>query len=231
MVDKVDIFDAVDRVDTFQIVDTGDNADIVDTVDTLDTVDIVDTVETVDITANFDTVDIVDKFDIVDTIDIVDIINIVDTHFDTVDVIVTLLRQTETIIVMDSEVICKFGVNSFTNGIEEMLAHLKTIPDEASPGLQARIQPLVCAKSRKPKWQGLKRSASTALVFIVVMYSNEVEFCISLHTSFVFHCTPTECMTLAAGVHWHGSVNLANFLKREFSPSSVRRLAGPFSHP
>ena len=108
MVDKVDIFDAVDRVDTFQIVDTGDNADIVDTVDTLDTVDIVDTVETVDITANFDTVDIVDKFDIVDTIDIVDILNIPDTHFDTLDVTVTLSRQSETIIVMDSEVLRKF---------------------------------------------------------------------------------------------------------------------------
>ena len=151
----------------------------------VDKVDIFDAVDRVDTFQIVDTGDI----DIVDTIEIVDILNIVDTHFDTVDVIVTLLRQTETIIVMDSEVICKFGVNSFTNGIEEMLAHLKTIPDEASPGLQARIQPLVCAKSRKPKWQGLKRSASTALVFIVVMYSNEVEFCISLHTSFVFHCT------------------------------------------
>ena len=88
-----------------QIVDTGD---IVDTVDTVDTVDIVDTVENVDIVENFDTVDIVDKFDIVDTIDIVDILNIVDTHFDTVDVIVTLLRQSETIIVMDSVVIRQF---------------------------------------------------------------------------------------------------------------------------
>ena len=46
--------------------------------------------------------------DIVDIVDSVDIVNIVDTHFDTVDVIVTLLRQSETIIFMDSVVIRKY---------------------------------------------------------------------------------------------------------------------------
>ena len=41
-------------------------------------------------------------------VDTIDIVNIVDTHFDTVDVIVTLLRQSETIIDMDSVVIRKY---------------------------------------------------------------------------------------------------------------------------